>query len=304
MKTRLPALLVCLAIDCLLVCRPGHAAASGAARAEAEAAVRKADSDWEAAAKTGSVEAWLAFYAADAIVLPPNAPLASGAERIRQTVTSLLALPHSSISWHPIKTEVAASGDLAYVIGTYEFKFDDSHDVPVWDQGKLLEIWRQRADGSWKCIVHTWSSNGPSTQTAQPAPASGANLAPAAAEMPMHPGSAELPAPSAAPPGPISGYGEIPAHYEESIRQYFQTYLKDPESVVYKEISRPEKGYATTVTGALFTHETRLLGWTVNATVNAKNSRGRYVGFKTYTFLFRGEKIVHTASPIAEDEMK
>jgi hypothetical protein len=30
---------------------------------------------------------------------------------------------------------------------------------------------------------------------------------------------------------------------------------------------------------------------------------GKYVGFKSYTFLFRGEKIMHTLSPLSEDEL-
>ncbi len=98
----------------------------------------------------------------------------------------------------------------------------------------------------------------------------------------------------------------MPTQYEEAIRQYFQEYLKDPDSVQYKEITKPEKGYVTTVAGVIFAHETRLLGWTVKATINAKNAHGTYVGFKTYTFLFRGEKLVHvhTLSPLPEGETR
>ncbi len=96
----------------------------------------------------------------------------------------------------------------------------------------------------------------------------------------------------------------MPTQYEEAVRQNIQTNLKDPDSVRYLEITNPEKGYATTVTGSILVHEKRLWGWTVKATINAKNSHGSYVGSKTYTFLFHGGKIVHTASPLAEDEMK
>jgi hypothetical protein len=49
--------------------------------------------------------------------------------------------------------------------------------------------------------------------------------------------------------------------------------------------------------------ERRDYGWTVKAIINAKNSRGRYVGLKTYTLLFRGEKIMHALSPLSEDEL-
>ena len=49
--------------------------------------------------------------------------------------------------------------------------------------------------------------------------------------------------------------------------------------------------------------ETREYGWTVKATINAKDSHDSYVGFKTYTFLFRGEKIVDARLPLPGDEM-
>jgi len=36
----------------------------------------------------------------------------------------------------------------------------------------------------------------------------------------------------------------------------------------------------------------------LQATINAKNFHDRYVGLKTYTFLFRGEKIVDARLPL------
>ena len=79
--------------------------------------------------------------------------------------------------------------------------------------------------------------------------------------------------------------------------------MKNPESVRYQEITKPERGYTTAVTGTLLMRETRDYGWTVKATINAKNSQGSYAGFKRYTFLFRGETIIHALSPVASDEL-
>jgi ketosteroid isomerase-like protein len=311
MSNRL-GLLASLAVALLFVYRPGVSATSGSEIIAAEAAIRKSDAEWAAAAKTASVDAWMAFYAADAVVMAPGVQIARDRELVRQTVTSLLALPHLSIAWHPVKVEVAASGDLAYLIGAYDLSYDDARAARVSDQGKLLEIWRKQSDGSWKCIVDTWNSDGPAAaaHAAPAAPATGAAGAverrPAAVAVPLPPvaDSATGPRPSA----PVLGseYGEMPTQYEEAIRQYFQEYLKDPDSVQYKEITKPEKGYVTTVAGVIFAHETRLLGWTVKATINAKNARGTYVGFKTYTFLFRGEKLVHvhTLSPLPAGETR
>ena len=98
-------------------------------------------------------------------------------------------------------------------------------------------------------------------------------------------------------------YGDMPTDYEEAIREYFLQHLKHPDSVQYQKITKPEQGYTTAVTGTFLMRETREYGWTVKATINAKNSHDRYAGFKTYTFLFRGEKIVDTRLPLPGDEL-
>ena len=300
MKRKPPVLLSFLALTWLFVCHPSRGAAPGSGGAApgnevaaAESAVRQADADWAWAARSVSVDAWMAFYAADAMVLAPNDELASGTEQTRRTVTRLLALPHVSIAWHPIKVEVARSGELAYLIGAYELRFDDARGVPAKDRGKLVEIWKRQADGGWKCAVDTWNSDLPAAPPPQPT-----GPGPTAPPTP--------PSPVSAPPAQLRDgeYGAMPIHYEDAVREYFQTYLKDPDSVQYREIAKPEKGYVTTVTGIVLAREKRLYGWTVKAAINARNSNGIYVGFKTYSFLFRGEKIVHTTSPLAEDELR
>ena len=87
-------------------------------------------------------------------------------------------------------------------------------------------------------------------------------------------------------------YGDMPTDYKEAIRRYFLEHLRYPDSVQYQGITKPEQGYTTAVTGAFLMREKREYGWKVNVTINAKNSHDSYAGFKIYTFLFRGEKIV------------
>jgi hypothetical protein len=113
-------------------------------------------------------------------------------------------------------------------------------------------------------------------------------------------------APDSGPPTPreqTTKYGNIPTDYQQAIQKYFLEHMKYPDSVRYQEITKPEQGYTTTVTGGFFMREKRNYGWTIKATINAKNSRGSYVGFKTYTFLFRGEMIVDARLPLPGDEM-
>ncbi len=103
----------------------------------------------------------MAFYSNDAVVLPPNEKLAANRDGIRKSVAGLLGLPGLKISWRPAKIEVAASGDLGYLYGAYQLSMDGPKGKPVTDQGKILEIWKKQADGSWKCIVDTWNSDLP-----------------------------------------------------------------------------------------------------------------------------------------------
>jgi ketosteroid isomerase-like protein len=304
MKNGLLSFLAFLAVASLAVYRPSFAADLAAA----EAAVRKTDADWAAAARTASVDAWMAFYAADAVILLPNDQLASDKEIVRHSVSHLLALPHFSVALSPIKVQVARSGEKALLIEAYELRFGDSRGAPVSDRGRRLEIWRKQADGIWKCVVDTWNLDEPIAAVSAP-------LAGAQSALPT-PGSAAPPAQPAPPlavgldagplkPAPLvaTKYGQMPTNYKDAIREYFPKHLKYPSSIQYREITSPEQGYTTAVTGTFLMRETHTYGWTVKATINAKNSRDSYVGFKTYTFLFRGEKIVDVRLPLPGDEM-
>ena len=97
----------------------------------------------------------------DAVVLPPNDKTVTGKDNIRKPIAELLGLPSLSISWTPTKVEVAKSGDLAYLYGTYRLSATGPDGKPMDDHGKMLEIWKKQADGNWKCIVDTWSSDLP-----------------------------------------------------------------------------------------------------------------------------------------------
>jgi ketosteroid isomerase-like protein len=310
MKSGLLASLGFLSFTYVLVCPPGLSAGVAVDPVAAAAAVRKADADWAAAAAVGSVGDWLSFYDADAIILLPNDNLASGKELVRQTVSRLLTLPHLSLTWRPIESSVARSGDLAFLVEAYELRFDDSRGVPVSDRGRRLEIWRKRADGSWKCIVDTWNLDAAIATPAAAAPppeSAGGTSAGSMDQLAQGKPPAPAAAPESGPPAPARGattkYGDMPANYEEAIRQYYLVHLKHPESVQYRQISQPEQGYITEITGGLLMREKHEYGWTVKATINAKDSHDSYVGFKTYTFLFRGEKIVDARLPLPGGEM-
>ncbi|MDE2349451.1 MAG: DUF4440 domain-containing protein [Gammaproteobacteria bacterium] len=282
--------------------RPGVASAAVDVAAAA-AQVRKADADWNAAAHDAGVDAWMAFYADDAIVLLPQDRLVSGRQSVRAAVTRLLARPGVSFEWRPLMLKIAPSGDLAYVLDAYELRFDGATGTPTAIRGRLVEIWRKQADGAWKCVVDTWNAEPPRTAEVEaPADARAAG-SPVAVAPAVAPTVAPAAAPASLPNMALTKYGDEPVHYVDAIRNYFQDHLTDPGSLQLRALSKPAPGSLTSVGGGLLMSEKRRFGWIVVATINARNAKGRYVGFKRYTFLFRGEKIIDAHLPLPDGEM-
>jgi ketosteroid isomerase-like protein len=132
-------------------------------RAADSAAIQAADEQWSAAAARNDLAGTLAFYADNAVLLAPNAPIARDPKSIEETWAAMLG-PGTAISWKVTKAEAARSGELGYVYGTYSLSMrDPKGGPPVKDTGKMVEIWNKQADGKWKCAVDTFNSDLPVT---------------------------------------------------------------------------------------------------------------------------------------------
>ena len=140
---------------CLVTAPPARAGA------DAESTLRDFDARWSEAAGARDVEKTVSFYSNDALILPPNAVAAQTKEAIRAAWKEMLETPGLSISWKATKVEVAKSGELAYISGTYEIQMKDAAGKPANDRGKYLEIMKKQTDGSWKCTVDIWNSDLP-----------------------------------------------------------------------------------------------------------------------------------------------
>ena len=134
---------------------------ASAADTKIEQALRDLDTQWSAATGAKDLDKTVSFYSDDAIVMPPNASAARTKEAIRKLWQDLIASPGFVISWKATKIEVAKSGDLACLSGTYEFAMNDASGKPVNDHGKYVEVWEKQADGKWKCGTDIWNSDLP-----------------------------------------------------------------------------------------------------------------------------------------------
>src|SRR5262245_5487580 len=131
------------------------------AQTAAEQAIRETDLAWAKAAAAMDLEATLSFFAADAIEMPPNAPLASGKDALRSVWFGYFRTPGFAMSWRPTKVEVARSGELGYSMGVYEQTMHDRMGKPVTDRGKYVTIWKKQPDGKWKAAIDTFNSDLP-----------------------------------------------------------------------------------------------------------------------------------------------
>lgn len=129
-------------------------------RAADEAAIRNTDAQWAKAAASKDVDATVAYYSDDASLLPPNAPMASDKASIHAAWAGLLG-PGTNLSWQATKVEAARSGDLGYVIGTYQLEGKDAAGKEQSDRGKFVEVWKKQADGNWKAAVDIFNSDLP-----------------------------------------------------------------------------------------------------------------------------------------------
>lgn len=129
-------------------------------RSADEQAIREADAQWSKTAQAHDLDGVVSYYTDDAVLLAPNAPIAADKRSIRESWAALLGAT-LSISWQVTKIEVARSGDLAYLVGSYSVTEKDAHGNPSTDRGKLIEVWKKQGDGKWKATADTYNSDLP-----------------------------------------------------------------------------------------------------------------------------------------------
>ena len=149
-----------LMIGTLLILATGIANAADMASkdSKAEAALMAVDRD--ASKVTSNLDATMAFYADDAQMFVPNAPLANGKDAIRKMWTGMQAMPGFALSWEPQFATVSKSGDLGYTSGTYTFTFNGADGKPISDKGKYVVVWKKVGD-EWKNTADIFNSDTP-----------------------------------------------------------------------------------------------------------------------------------------------
>jgi ketosteroid isomerase-like protein len=72
----------------------------------------------------------------------------------------------TTLTWTPVKADMAASGDLGYTYGTYIYTAKNKEGKLVANYGKYTSIWKKQKDGQWKVVVDMGNSS-PAQQAAK-----------------------------------------------------------------------------------------------------------------------------------------
>jgi ketosteroid isomerase-like protein len=157
MKTRF------ILVSCIALLPLVFAGVASAADRKLEQTVRDLDAAWSKAAGAKDLDKTVSFYSDDAIVLPPNQAAVTTKDGIRALWKDLIGSV-TSVSWAATRVEMAKSGEMACLSGTYELTMNDGTK----DHGKYCEVWEKKG-GTWKCGTDIWNSDLPAAASS-PAP--------------------------------------------------------------------------------------------------------------------------------------
>jgi uncharacterized protein (TIGR02246 family) len=120
-----------------------------------EAAIRTAVGEWSAAARAKNADAFISFYADDAVLMLEGAPDVSGKTAIREAIGGMMQDPNFALGFTTTDVVVARSGDLAYETGRYALTMSDANNAnaPATQSGGYVVMWRKQPDDTWKVAI-------------------------------------------------------------------------------------------------------------------------------------------------------
>jgi ketosteroid isomerase-like protein len=161
---RAPAYLPVLLITAI-ACQPVDTTAS------AKQAIDAANAQWARLTSTGHADSIAEFYAADAVVMPPNMATMKGKDAIHAFFAIINTIdPRPTLT---IRTEtVMGAGALAVEKGRWRWAYPAGAKLPpgtpALDSGKYIVRWAQQ-NGKWLMVDDIWNSDSP-LPTAPPPP--------------------------------------------------------------------------------------------------------------------------------------
>jgi ketosteroid isomerase-like protein len=93
-----------------------------------------------------------AFYAEDARLMPPNAPMVKGHAAIQDFWTAFMKVTGTDVTLET--SDIEAAGDLAYGVGRWKGTLQGTKQ-----QGKYIVVYRRQGDGGYKAIADIFNAD-------------------------------------------------------------------------------------------------------------------------------------------------
>jgi uncharacterized protein (TIGR02246 family) len=153
-------LILATAAAILTACSSSPRISSDFSPGDAENAIRRANADFAANARSGNAQTLVTnFYAPDAVVMAPNMPALRGRDAIQQFWTGFLAT--GSVDLALTSTNVTQpSNDVAVETGRYDLSLRPASGQAIKDAGKYMVVWK-KSDGRWWATADIFNSDMP-----------------------------------------------------------------------------------------------------------------------------------------------
>jgi uncharacterized protein (TIGR02246 family) len=123
--------------------------------------IRELEHKAREAAKAKDLDRYVSFYADDAVLLWPGAPMVTGHAAIRKFMQVFFSMPDFSFSFETAHVEVSLAGDFAYTCGTNKVTLVDLNGKRIKDSGKYLTVYKKQSGGTWKVVADMGNSDLP-----------------------------------------------------------------------------------------------------------------------------------------------
>ena len=118
-----------------------------------KAAIRKLDTDFMKAANAKDVVSLVkAFYAVNAVLMPPNSPIVKGRAAVQRFFQGLIDAGATDVKLQT--TTIESAGSLAYGRGRVTFAVGGKTEV-----GKYVVVYRRQSDGGWKAVADIFNTD-------------------------------------------------------------------------------------------------------------------------------------------------
>ncbi|HEX7424354.1 MAG TPA: nuclear transport factor 2 family protein [Terriglobales bacterium] len=117
--------------------------------------LRQLEGDFAADVAKHGHDAFLTYFAEDGVELVDG-----GGINTKDAMRKQPPWPEgTTLTWTPVKAEMAASGDLGYTYGNYVYTAKNKEGKLVANYGKYTSIWKKQKDGQWKVVVDMGNSS-------------------------------------------------------------------------------------------------------------------------------------------------